>query len=249
MPNVEWNKNYWSDLKSWPAQGEEWSQHWGSSFIQWHYTILPRIAACVPTGRVIEIAPGFGRWTRFLLPLCQTYRGYDLSAACIASCKQRFAADKPRDKVDFVNNDGQTLALDAPTSADFVFSFDSLVHVEQAVIGNYLGEIARVLKPGGRAFIHHSNLAGLPPNLPYYTHERGANVSAASVVSAAGAAGLLVLVQETVTWNIPVCLDCFTLLAKPPVTGYEAPQLIENADFWDDVARHRDTLLSYSKFA
>ena len=37
-------------------------------------------------------------------------------------------------------------------------------------------------------------------------------------------------------------------MAKPPVKGYEAPQLIENTGFWDDVARHRDILLAYSKF-
>ncbi len=247
MPDVGWNKSHWSDPKSWSAEGEEWSTHWGSSFIQWHYTILPRIAASVPAQRIVEIAPGFGRWTRFLLPLCESYRGYDLSAPCVASCASRFGAGLSRDLVDFVVNDGATLPLEADQSVDFVFSFDSLVHAEQAVLSAYLIEIARVLKPGGRAFIHHSNLAGLPRNLEHYTHERGADVGADSVARSAEAAGLQVVVQETVTWNIPVCLDCFTLLAKPPFTGRTGRQVIENAAFWDDVERHREILLRYGR--
>jgi SAM-dependent methyltransferase len=245
MPNIEWNKSYWSDLKSWKAEGEEWSAHWGSSFIQWHYTILPRIAACLPASRIIEIAPGFGRWTRFLLPLCNSYRGYDLSDTCIASCRQRFMTAETGDAIDFVANDGRSLPLEANASADFIFSFDSLVHVEQDVIASYLGEIARVLKPSGRAFLHHSNLGGLPKDLPHYAHERGQTVSAASVARAAKAAGLLTLAQETVTWNIPALLDCFSLVAKPPVQNFESPALIENKGFWEDVAKHRDILRRY----
>jgi cyclopropane fatty-acyl-phospholipid synthase-like methyltransferase len=39
---------------------------------------------------------------------------------------------------------------------DFVFSFDSLVHVESDVIENYLTQLAKKLKPNGIGFIHHS---------------------------------------------------------------------------------------------
>jgi hypothetical protein len=43
-------------------------------------------------------------------------------------------------------------------SIDFAFSFDSLVHAESDVMSSYAHELARVLKPGGVAFLHHSNL-------------------------------------------------------------------------------------------
>ena len=47
-------------------------------------------------------------------------------------------------------------------SVDFAFSFDSLVHAEADVLGAYLGELARKLKPDGVGFIHHSNIGGYP---------------------------------------------------------------------------------------
>jgi ubiquinone/menaquinone biosynthesis C-methylase UbiE len=37
-----------------------------------------------------------------------------------------------------------------------VFSFDSFVHIHKNVIDDYVGEIYRVLKPGGKSYIHHS---------------------------------------------------------------------------------------------
>ncbi len=43
-------------------------------------------------------------------------------------------------------------------SVDFAFSFDSLVHVEAEIIAAYLKELAKKLKRGAFAFLHHSNL-------------------------------------------------------------------------------------------
>ena len=43
-------------------------------------------------------------------------------------------------------------------SIDFVFSFDSLVHVEADVLDAYLDQLARKLTPDGVGFIHHSNM-------------------------------------------------------------------------------------------
>jgi hypothetical protein len=44
-------------------------------------------------------------------------------------------------------------------SVDFVFSFDSLVHADAPTLEAYLRELTRVLRPGGVAFLHHSNMA------------------------------------------------------------------------------------------
>jgi ubiquinone/menaquinone biosynthesis C-methylase UbiE len=45
-------------------------------------------------------------------------------------------------------------------SQDLVYSFDSFVHMHLNVIDDYLKEIYRVLTPGGKGIIHHSNLWG-----------------------------------------------------------------------------------------
>jgi hypothetical protein len=42
----------------------------------------PRIHKYLPAKRILEIAPGFGRWTRFLIPSCEELKGIDLSSKC-----------------------------------------------------------------------------------------------------------------------------------------------------------------------
>src|SRR4030095_8370524 len=47
------------------SRGEEWSSAWGGSEAQWLGAIFLRIRAFIPTDTILEIAPGFGRWTNF----------------------------------------------------------------------------------------------------------------------------------------------------------------------------------------
>ena len=72
MPDIAWNKATWDGTYDWSRKGEEWSDAWGGSAALWYGAILPRIAVFLPAGAVLEIGPGFGRWTRFLLAQCQT---------------------------------------------------------------------------------------------------------------------------------------------------------------------------------
>ena len=58
----------------------------------------------------------------------------------------------------YVGN-GEDLSQIESNSKDFVFSFDSFVHMDEEVISSYLGEISRVLKSKGYCWIHHSNLS------------------------------------------------------------------------------------------
>jgi len=66
MPSIEENRGAWSK-HDWQDGGDEWSAGWGSARMQWWGTVFPRIHAFVPTRTIIEIAPGYGRFTRFLL--------------------------------------------------------------------------------------------------------------------------------------------------------------------------------------
>src|SRR5262249_10354895 len=116
---------------------------------------LPRLHRFLPTGTVLEIAPGHGRWTKYLADQCDRLVAVDVAESCVEVCRERFA-DTPH--VEVHRNDGRALPMLADASVDPVFSFDSLVHVEADVLGAYLGEFARVLAPDGVAFIHHSNL-------------------------------------------------------------------------------------------
>ncbi len=138
----------------WREAGEEWSAPWGSSVAQWNGTILPRIRDSLPTGTILEIAPGFGRWTHYLKDYCEKLLVVDKSSECIEACRERFAADS---RVRCYLNDGRSLSMIPDSSVDFVFSFDSFVHPDREIVEAYLRELGTKLKIGGKGFIHHSN--------------------------------------------------------------------------------------------
>src|SRR4051812_9383186 len=123
MPTIEANYSRWDQTYDWGQAGEEWSTTWGSSHMQWYGTILPRIGKFLPANTIVEIAPGYGRWTRFLKGLCNNLIVVDLSEKCIDTCKRAFA-ECPH--ISYFVNDGRSLEMIPDRSIDFVFSFDSL---------------------------------------------------------------------------------------------------------------------------
>jgi ubiquinone/menaquinone biosynthesis C-methylase UbiE len=80
----------------------------------------------------------------------------DLNETCIKKTKEKLE----HHVLGYFVNNGNDLPKIRDNSQDLVFSFDSFVHIHKNVIDDYLGEIYRVLKPGGRAYIHHSWLLG-----------------------------------------------------------------------------------------
>src|SRR5206468_11718086 len=78
------------------------------------------------------------------------------------ACRRRFAAES---HVRCYLNDGRSLSMIPDGSVDFVFSFDSFVHLRRELVEAYLSELGRTLKIGGKGFIHHSNLAAYADSL------------------------------------------------------------------------------------
>jgi SAM-dependent methyltransferase len=155
LPTIEENRKVWNDYQSWKKGGKDWSEDWGNPDNQWWGSIFPRLHSYVPTGKILEIGPGFGRWTRYLKELCNELVVVDLSEICIQECKKRFPSSS---KITYYVNDGKTLDMILNESIDLVFSFDSLVHAEDDVIEAYIRQLAKKLKPNGLGFIHHSNI-------------------------------------------------------------------------------------------
>jgi hypothetical protein len=155
MPTVEQNLFLWGKADGWKDDGDKWSEKWGGTELEWSTSIFPRIRQFIPAPTILEIAPGYGRWTQFLKGFCEQLIAVDVSPACVERCKERFAADP---HVRCYVNDGRSLAMVEDRSIDFAFSFDSLVHVEADIIAAYLDQLGRKLKPGAFAFLHHSNL-------------------------------------------------------------------------------------------
>ena len=213
MPDLDWNKSLWGGGYDWSASGEEWSGAWGGSEAQWFGTLYPRLHRLLPAGRILEIAPGFGRWSKFLIPSCTDYLGIDLAQNCIDASRAAFAAF-PHAR--FAVNDGVSLEAAEDGAFDLVFCFDSLVHAEADVLRAYVPQILAKLSPRGCAFVHHSNLNGLAVTPGRHTHFRAPSVSGALVEAMVREAGGEVAVQEVVNWPSPESdlIDCFTTFRR-----------------------------------
>ena len=232
MPTIADNRSNWDDPGNWLRHGEEWSSSWGTTAGMWLGTILPRLGAVLPTDHLLELAFGHGRVTERLLPQCRRYTGVDLAPSCVAHCRDRFAAVR---HAAFHGNEGATLPMVADASVDLAFSWDSLVHAEAEAVLGYVAELGRVLRPGGSAFLHHSNLRAFVvdgvltvPN----AHWRATSVDAALLREHAPAHGLAVVAQELVQWGAADTNDCFTLLRRlRPGEPAPSPRTWRHPDF------------------
>jgi len=205
MPSVIENIERWQHHK-WAQLGDEWSpgRCAEGTAILWYRTILPRIHRFVPTGTILEIGPGFGRWTQYLRQLCSKLILVDLSERCIDACRERFSADP---HIEYIVNDGASLEMVPDRSVDFIFSFDSLVHAEADAVSAYVAQAARKLKPGGGGFVHHSNLRAFAhPRTGEIRHFvtkrnwRAESMAADTFRDACEKAGLACCSQELINW-------------------------------------------------
>lgn len=146
--SVAENELKWNHY-SWQRGENEWTQseEWKASLIE--HVMLKNIS---PDHVVLEIGPGFGRWTRKLIEISKHLVAVDVTEKCIAHCKKLFA---DKSNVEFHINDGRSLDVVAENSVDYVWSFDVFVHIEPPDIERYLREFQRILKDDGVVIIHH----------------------------------------------------------------------------------------------
>jgi SAM-dependent methyltransferase len=240
------NLAQWDVRHPWSRDGDEWTRQaeaCGVPYTEWKQAVLSRyIPLMARGGTILEIGPGHGRWSEPLLARADLLVLCDVSPNCLDACRERLtgmgrfrthlaqAADLPPDLVGAV---------------DAVWSYDCLVHVAPAECERYITEIARVLKPGGVAILHHSHRPGVG-RFPSGALRRAASALRRLVRSSARAdshtgwrspvtredvcrwsehAGLMVERQESV-WThesargpisvgVPRLGDCITVLRRP----------------------------------
>lgn len=242
MPTLKWNKHYWDGGYDWTGKGEEWSNAWGSSEAQWFGSIHPRIHRYLPGRRVLEIAPGYGRWTNYLLRYClDSYQGVDMSDECIAYCQEAF---RNVDNASFSVNDGLNLDAVEDRSIDFLFSFDSLVHAEINVHESYIPQMLAKLNDEGVAFIHHSNWASASETKPN-THARAESVSAERVAEIIERCGGHVYLQECLNWGTDALIDAFSVFSRRPNADNVGPTIVRNNRFMIEAEIIRSVHLAY----
>jgi ubiquinone/menaquinone biosynthesis C-methylase UbiE len=179
---------------------------------QWDQIIWPLIREFDFT-TVLELAPGAGRNTIKLSRLATLIHAVDLNEYALAQCKARLDAMSLPCRIEFHKNNGTDLHAIADHSITAIYCFDAAVHFDRAVLRDYIAEFSRVLKPGGKGFVHHSALGDRADiDISNNPHSRS-NMSRHLFAKYCSRYGLTVLSQTEIPWGEIV--DCATIFQLP----------------------------------
>lgn len=165
--------------------------------------------------KTLELACGHGRHGEKILlqyaeQLDHLYM-MDILPSNIEYCRKRIG---DYENVTILENNGVDFQPIPSESLTAVFCYDAMVHFDREVVRSYLFDISRVLLPGGKALLHHSNYTidsgidfGCNPHARAY-------MTTALFRDYAKQAGLHVLEQVVMPWAEVAELDCISLLMK-----------------------------------
>jgi SAM-dependent methyltransferase len=118
-----------------------------------------------PHHDVLDVGSGSGRMAHALTGwLTGRYEGFDVVPEAVEWCRREIGSRHPRFRFQLAdirsgryNPDASCEAADyrfpyEDGSFDFAFLTSVFTHLQWAAVENYLGELARVLRPGGRCF-------------------------------------------------------------------------------------------------
>jgi SAM-dependent methyltransferase len=178
---------------------------------QWIGTIRPLIED-FDFSTVLELSPGAGRNTEKLSELTPRLIAVDYNQQALEQTQARLSALGSRCEVTYHQNNGCDLQMVEDQSVTAIYCWDSAVHFDKSVLSAYIREFARVLKPGGSGFLHHSDLGdGAHKSIKRNPHWRS-NASKELVADQCRANGLTVVRQQPVPW--PPIVDCATIFRK-----------------------------------
>lgn len=180
-------------------------------------TEFRRLFDKLDTASTVELACGHGRHSARLLntkrdqAAPQSLVLLDVVEENVLHCRKRFS-DVSGVSVHTISGYDFRPVPDGSVSA--IFCFDAMVHFEYDAVSSYLQDASRILRHGGRALFHHSNLDKYPGsdyrNNPHWRNFMSKNLFA----HAAARSGLRVLEQVTIDWDEARDLDCLTLVEK-----------------------------------
>jgi SAM-dependent methyltransferase len=124
-----------------PAEVEEVVGEW----------ILPYVDS---KSMVAEIGVGGGRVALLVAPKVSRFIGLDIAPEMLRRAREALHAQNNYD-LKLLGTANLPAELQ---NLDFIYSFDVMVHTDVHTIWAYVKDFTRVLKPGGHAFIHTSNL-------------------------------------------------------------------------------------------
>ncbi|HEX9159950.1 MAG TPA: class I SAM-dependent methyltransferase [Rhizomicrobium sp.] len=143
--------------RGWLARERLYGLHWGDPenpeetglrAIRDHW-LLPYVD---PAKAGLEIGPGGGRWTRYMLGFRRLYV-VDYHAELLAELRRNFGQIHI---VEILNNGTDFPGVPA-SSVDFVFSFGVFVHLDFELIRAYLGNLRDIVHAGTQIVIQYAD--------------------------------------------------------------------------------------------
>ncbi len=182
---------------------------------QWQNLIWPFITTAsgppIDFSVTVDLAAGHGRNSTKLLPLAQKLHIVDINEDNISFMRARFGTDR---RIEYHLTDGYSLPFLDDRSVCFIYCFDAMVHFDSDVVRAYLSEIKRVLRPGGHAFLHHSNYSDNPGGDLHQNPGWRNFMSAELFAHYAIKSGLMVVRQMVLDWLLDkTFIDCLSLLS------------------------------------
>ena len=136
----------------------------------------------------------------------------DMNEYALRKLRARFRSMPTQCELHIHKNRGSDLATIADCSITFIYSWDSAVHFDKAVLKDYVAEFSRVLKPKGAGFIHHSNLGDRAHvDIRRNPHWRS-NMSKELFADYCYRHGLEIIRQIDLPW--PPIVDCVSVFQK-----------------------------------
>lgn len=105
-----------------------------------------------PQATVVEIGPGGGRWTRYMLKAKKVY-AVDYHQELLDELRSNFRAPV----LSYVKNEGDNFPGVPDRSVDLIFSFGAFVHFDIDLIGRYLRHMGPLLKPEANVVLQYSD--------------------------------------------------------------------------------------------
>jgi len=185
---------------------------------QWDQLIWPMIRD-FDFSVTLDFACGQGRNTALLANVAKELYAVDANPDALEVARQRFAG-KQRCPINVILNNGQDLSAIASGTISALYSFDSMVHFEKRLMDLYLPEFARVMRPGARGFVHHSNFGRMSDDPDFRNNlSWRSNVDKDWFARCCWRHGLWPIQQTLLNWHVGQCefqdLDCLTVIYKP----------------------------------
>lgn len=187
---------------------------------QWDDVIWPAIGD-FDFATTLELSPGGGRNTVRLCELADRLIVVDYNSDPLERTRRRLGTAQGKCQICYQKNNGYELPMVPNESVTAIYCWDAAVHFDKDVLGSYIGEFARILRPGGSGFLHHSTLGSRAHKNINQNPDWRSNVTREFVAEQCRANGLTVIAQRDVPWKWSMerrfphsTVDCVTTFRK-----------------------------------